>query len=492
MATVQPKSNLQQISNLHEKFPFLLHILIVALAILVMRSVSEKKQISNMYYMFFLVALFGFMFVGMNKPGTAITAVFKGAIMTIVAVALIYGMLQATSSETSNAVYMTNKVLGLVGLMIPLVALGLVYNRFAGDIDGFADGSGYSSFFVKFLFYIPCLITDFVAYLKLQFSLTPSVSYLLLGLEILLLLAFVFLPRLVSSKIKRDGDVLLKDAFLDEPRVIASSADLFSRDATPLEPRTCSFSMWIYTNQQPKKQDCNIFRYGSVSDTARTPKYNLNSRLRDNMTMAEIQSEILASTQSYLLDGKTLPELKQIHDNLLYDDVADAGVLEDDAEPRKRTKYIAFIKQRDVNARSFAQEKREKLLQELSDIYDAQTEVKPQIKYISSSSGKDNFRVIYGGSGRSHDISLPSQKWNNFVVSYDGAQVDLFVNGNLERSAKLDAPIKYSQLDQVVVGDERGIDGAICNVCFFAKPLTRFEIANSYNLLNGVNPPINM
>ena len=448
-----------------------------------MRSVSEKKQISHLYYLFFLVALFGFMFVGIQS----VTTMFKGSIMVMVAVALIYGMLQATGSESSNAVFMTNKVLGLVGMAIPLVALGMVYSKYSDDIDGFANGNGYISFFVKFLFYVPCLISDFVAYLKVQFGLTPSATYLLLGLEILLLLAFAFLPWF---RVKRDENLLLKDAFLDEPRVIANSADLFSRDATPLEPRTCSFSMWIYTNQQPKKQDCNIFRYGSVSDGERTPKYNLNSRLRDDMTSDEVKREILAaSPHSYAIDDKTLAELKQLHDNFKRDNDSVDNTNDDDTIQKQI--YIDFIKIRDTNARSFAQQKREKLMQELSDIYDKQTEVKPQIKYISSSNGKDNFRMIYGKE-HSHDISLPSQKWNNFVVSYDGTQVDLFVNGNLERSATLDAPMQYSPLDQVVVGDDRGIDGAICNVCFFAKPLTSFEIANSYNLLNGVNPPINV
>ena len=152
---------------------------------------------------------------------------------------------------------------------------------------------------------------------------------------------------------------------------------------------------------------------------------------------------------------------------------------------------IEEIRARDGNALTFIQQKREKLMQELSDIYDAQTQVKPQIKYISSSNGNDNFRIIYGSKG-SHDVSIRSQKWNNFVITYDGTQVDLFVNGNLERSEQLDAPIRYSPLDQVVVGDENGIDGAICNICFYPNPMTSSEVAQSYNLLSSKNPPINV
>jgi len=92
--------------------------------------------------------------------------------------------------------------------------------------------------------------------------------------------------------------------------------------------------------------------------------------------------------------------------------------------------------------------------------------------------------IIY----KNNDLLL--QKWNNIVVNYEDTKVDLFVNGNLERSVSLDKSLGFSPLDQIVIGDENGIDGAICNVCYYSKPLTSFEIANYYNLLNGLNPPI--
>jgi hypothetical protein len=497
---------LAQLAELHKKFPFLIHILIVCLAILVMRSVSEKRQISHLYFLFFIIGLFGFMFVGLDLSSNKYAPdIFKGAVLVVISIALIYGMFQANSNESSNAVYMTNKVLGLVGLMIPLVALGMVYNKFAPNIDEITNSGGISGFFIMFLFYIPCLISDFADYLKAQFRLTPSATYLLLGLEILLILAFVYLPRLLVSK--RDANLLLKEAFLDEPKVIASSADIFSRDDTP---RSCSFSMWIYTNQQPQKQDCNIFRYGSVSDGERTPKYNLNTRLRDEMTIEEVKEEILAvNPQSYVLDEKSENELKvklreiapEYND---YDDETMKSELDKSyhertrktPHPQLKTMLIEEISARDGNALTFIQQKREKLMQDLSSMYDSETQVKPQIKYISSSNGNDNFRIIYGGGNSQrkgyHDVSIRSQKWNNFVVTYDGTQVDMFVNGNLERSKQLDAPIRYSPLDQVVVGDENGIDGAICNVCFYPKPMTSSEVAQFYNLLSSKNPPINV
>ena len=43
----------------------------------------------------------------------------------------------------------------------------------------------------------------------------------------------------------------------------------------------------------------------------------------------------------------------------------------------------------------------------------------------------------------------------------------------------------------VVVGDEDGIEGSICNVSYSAEVLTKEKIATYYNLLINKNPPLN-
>jgi hypothetical protein len=42
----------------------------------------------------------------------------------------------------------------------------------------------------------------------------------------------------------------------------------------------------------------------------------------------------------------------------------------------------------------------------------------------------------------------------------------------------------------VTIGEDNGLDGAICNVKYYKNPLTKYEITNSYNLLMYKNPPI--
>lgn len=119
---------------------------------------------------------------------------------------------------------------------------------------------------------------------------------------------------------------------------------------------------------------------------------------------------------------------------------------------------------------------------------------KPKIEFVNKKDEyKDKFRDTYRvtfGPGESHIVELSSQIWHNFVFNYNGDYVDLFIDGVLERSNK--SRSKYNATtDQFITGEANGLYGAICNVVYYNKPLSIYEITSAYNLLNGRNPPIN-
>jgi hypothetical protein len=93
----------------------------------------------------------------------------------------------------------------------------------------------------------------------------------------------------------------------------------------------------------------------------------------------------------------------------------------------------------------------------------------------------------------SYEISLPIQKWNYFAFSYYANNVDLFINGILERTFTFNnnKPIPGSITDKITIGqDKNGLNGAICNIQYFQNPLLLSQVANTYNLLYYKNPPI--
>ena len=126
--------------------------------------------------------------------------------------------------------------------------------------------------------------------------------------------------------------------------------------------------------------------------------------------------------------------------------------------------------------------------------YGSEDSWKPRIEFVGAMNKhtekyKDIYRITFA-SGSSYEVEIASQKWNNFVFNYNGDFVDLFINGSLVRSFTC-APEYNITTDQLIIGDENGVYGAICNVVYYNDPLTLREITAAYNLLNLRNPPIN-
>ena len=119
----------------------------------------------------------------------------------------------------------------------------------------------------------------------------------------------------------------------------------------------------------------------------------------------------------------------------------------------------------------------------------------PKVEYIKSkaASGKDQYRFTVSGE-TPYDISLSNQKWNNIVLNFnDNGTVDIFVNGNLERTFASTKRLssKNGFANEIKIGSTNGLYGAICNVKYYRTPLTQIQIAQNYNLMYNKNPPVN-
>lgn len=132
---------------------------------------------------------------------------------------------------------------------------------------------------------------------------------------------------------------------------------------------------------------------------------------------------------------------------------------------------------------------------------------KPRITYSNNVSSHNNFNIYLTNlidpddtnkpdntnPTVSYEISLPIQKWNYFAFSYYANNVDLFINGILERTFTFtnNKPIPGSITDTITIGqDKNGINGAICNIQYFQNPLLLSQVANTYNILYNKNPPL--
>ena len=80
------------------------------------------------------------------------------------------------------------------------------------------------------------------------------------------------------------------------------------------------------------------------------------------------------------------------------------------------------------------------------------------------------------------------QKWNNIIINYNGGTLDVFLNGELVKSSIEVVP--YYTYDTLMIGENNGIKGGICNVVYFRKPLTSRNIYYIYNTVKDRTPPV--
>ena len=313
--------------------------------------------------------------------------------MTIVMLfAAIYFYINMNSASFELTAYISAFLI----LLMIIVGLALSVYMLSNYLKSF---TGWSGFFVYFIFYIPCLLIDFSKYILKEFQMTSKVIYVLFFIELLLILLYIYVPKLISSIDKKDGIVLVDNGqFLDIQKSIGSSKilqiskDKLENDNYPIVYQTnFAFTMWVYLNVQPT----NFSSY---------------------------------SKESPIFDfGNGKPKI--VYYNNVTDDI-------------HINKYIIYF-----------------------------TDVK--------------------SSENSYEITLPIQKWNNIVFNYKSNQVDLFINGELVKVFKFtDNRPMYKPTDNIVVGSDNGLDGAICNVRFYPYNLSVSHITTTYNLLMYKNPPV--
>jgi hypothetical protein len=80
------------------------------------------------------------------------------------------------------------------------------------------------------------------------------------------------------------------------------------------------------------------------------------------------------------------------------------------------------------------------------------------------------------------------QKWNNIIINYSGGILDIFINGELVKSNI--GVVPYYKLDNLTIGQNNGIEGGICNVVYFRKPVTATNIYYLYNMVKNKSPPV--
>jgi hypothetical protein len=255
------------------KYGIFIGIIISIIIIFYYASIDPKSMTSNKYLYFLSIAIpliIGVLYIIPFNSNNALYKILLGFLLVSLIVTVIY-FYSTTNIATSIFI---NYLMNFLTFAIIICAMAIFLYVFTNYLKSLKGTSGFIAYL---LFYIPCLLIDFVRYIINEFKMTTNEIYILFLIEIALILVYIYLPSLISKILENNSIVLMKDsAFLDIEKVIGNSeqfkmpqkmTDNLNYD-NPSYRKDYSISMWVYLNSQTSSYMANsqekpIFDYGN-------------------------------------------------------------------------------------------------------------------------------------------------------------------------------------------------------------------------------------
>jgi hypothetical protein len=206
-----------------------------------------------------------------NTPMNLGKLYYAAGVIGVISVAM-YMFYRVINPQSVSLV--TNLLVFLFGLAV-IVGLAIVYRIFVRTI---VNMRGFGGFILRILFLLPCLLMNLMESLFAELKSTPKMIVALFVLEILVILAYLYVLPLVKKPAAIDAINLLDNpTFLTQKITVGTYDQIASKpdnptlgmtdgNGNPLKRIHYSISMWIYINPQPNsyssKYPTDIFRYG--------------------------------------------------------------------------------------------------------------------------------------------------------------------------------------------------------------------------------------
>jgi hypothetical protein len=260
---------------------------------------STKTFVSttSIAFMFFIFALLIKVMFFTSTNITGINALTNTQIITyafaiMVLTIIVYYMNKYMSTPQLLLVSDIFMIFVLLGLTVLLAMFFMIFN------NSLKLMTGWSGFFIYLLFYIPCLLIRLIEYIKAELKVTTNTVFILFLLEIMFILSYLYLPKLLNLYLRKGGIALLEgNRFLDKKYTLTTGSKLRVKDKqadltsgaevkTKSPDQNFSISMWVYINIQPPSdvayaKERNIFKYGNERSniTSKKPQivYNYDS-----------------------------------------------------------------------------------------------------------------------------------------------------------------------------------------------------------------------
>lgn len=137
-----------------------------------------------------------------------------------------------------------------------------------------------TTLFSQFIFYIPCLISEFIEFIGSEFKTTPNVVFILFIVELVLILLYLYVPVFLKkiSKMNR-VEIMGNSKFLDKEHIILNNSAVLQvtnpdnqltnqlnqlNQLNTVEKsvnRSFAISFWVYISSPDKRDETNVFNY---------------------------------------------------------------------------------------------------------------------------------------------------------------------------------------------------------------------------------------
>lgn len=231
-------------------------------------SLDKKNQFVNFFAKKTSEDFFDYLFITLKTIGF------------ILLFFLIIFMLWFLIIYNNNTIYFLNLILISI---TTIVILTLVYKFFENEFNkkqGNDSKNSLGNFILDLIFFIPCLLLDFIKFVEKQLNITLNSTWILLGIELLFILLYFLIPYFIKSLAVNGGIELLKGPiYTNKLTNLGSYQNLKVVGINKLNYNynySISLSLWI--NPQPINTNINYNKFTSLFNYANKPNILYNAK----------------------------------------------------------------------------------------------------------------------------------------------------------------------------------------------------------------------
>jgi len=295
------------------KTQFIFFIILIAYIILmsILFHYNPKNIINNYGTLSIITALFGTFVIIMTmffikrrdsefgqqednqKPGisTFLISLIYGLAIWIIPLGLIfigYYFLKNIPALAMSSIYLLNILIILTG-----ITLGYQFIKPYFMSSKYSKHSRFVQFIIDILLVMPCFLSDFINYVKNQYNITTKLVWIIFGIEILLILMRIFIPKLFSMMIKHDSINLLKGSVELNKETSLGTYDILNKTKNSVIKFNYKYaiSCWINIDPQPPSTNVSYTEKSNLITYGGKPAILYNGLTNEIIIMAKTGKE---------------------------------------------------------------------------------------------------------------------------------------------------------------------------------------------------------